>query len=378
MDFITTYKSNFIYVAVVLVSWIILLNLTNKLYKWLLFKERQKFPGQLPIVTKLARRILNILWVVLALIALSFLFVNKEYYSMLTSNFRLAAYLGFLAVGTIMGASMVNLWFSREIAKRITQEYDPTSLKFLKSFVFYSIYILGIVLGLLAFPSMRGIAGTALGGAGVLALAMGVASQEALANLVGGIFIISFKPFKVGDVIKVTDTMVGTVSDITLRHTVIRNFENKMIVIPNAIMNKEKLINYDLGEQKCCERIEIGISYDSSVELAKKILQEECQNHPLIYDNRTVLEKADGVPVTKVALISLDDSSVTIRAWAWAGSFGDAFALRCDILTSVKARYEAEGVEIPYPYRTLVIKKENAQDESNTKLDELEVPKADN
>jgi small-conductance mechanosensitive channel len=58
-----------------------------------------------------------------------------------------------------------------------------------------------------------------------------------------------------------------------------------MIVIPNVVINKEKLINYDLGEQKCCERIEIRISYESNVVLAKKIMQEECEKHPLILDN---------------------------------------------------------------------------------------------
>jgi small-conductance mechanosensitive channel len=203
------------------------------------------------------------------------------------------------------------------------------------------------------------VAQTALGGAGVIAIIAGIASQEALANVVGGVFIISFKPFRIGDRIKISDNMVGTVTDITMRHTVIRNFENKMIVIPNAIINKEKLINYDLGELKCCERIEIGISYDSNVVLAKKIMQEECENHPLILDDRSAEEKKQKLPIVKTALISLNDSSVTIRAWAWANNYSDSFQLRIDdVLESVKLRFEQEGIEIPFPYRTLVMKKE--------------------
>tara|TARA_R110000787_G_scaffold108621_1_gene217008 strand:- start:5831 stop:6469 length:639 start_codon:yes stop_codon:yes gene_type:complete len=193
-------------------------------------------------------------------------------------------------------------------------------------------------------------------GAGVIALIIGVASQEALSNLIGGLFIISFKPFKIGDTVKVSDTMLGTVTDITLRHTIIRNFENKMIVIPNAVINKEKLINYDLGELKCCERIEIGISYDSNIDLAKKIMQDECENHPLIYDNRTELDKLDGKPVVKTALTKLNDSSMTIRAWAWAANYGESFSLQCDVLESVKKRFDKEGIEIPFPNRTITIK----------------------
>jgi small-conductance mechanosensitive channel len=282
--------------------------------------------------------------------------VDREKDAALTAYFKLAGYLGFLAVLTIVAATAVNVWFKVKIKEKIENEFDPTSYKFLRYVVVFIICFVGILFGLLAFPSLRGVAQTALGGAGVIALIAGVASQEALSNLVGGVFIISFKPFKIGDIVKVTDTMVGRVTDITLRHTVIRNFENKMIVIPNAIINKEKLINYDLGELKCCEHVEIEIAFDSDIDLAKKILQNECEKHPLIYDNRTLLEKKDGKPMVRTALIKLNDSSMTIRAWAWSENFTNSFALKCDVFESVVKRFAKEGVEIPYPYRSLVFK----------------------
>lgn len=103
---------------------------------------------------------------------------------------------------------------------------------------------MGGVLIILAFPSLRGVAQTALVGAGILAIITGLASQEALANIVSGIFIISFKPFKIGDIIRIDESKTGTVTDITLRHTIIRNYQNNMIVIPNSIINKEKIVNY--------------------------------------------------------------------------------------------------------------------------------------
>ena len=150
--------------------------------------------------------------------------------------------------------------------------------------------------------------------------------------------------------------MVGTVADITLRHTVLRNFENKMIVIPNAIMNKEKLINFNLNDLKICERIQIGISYDSDVDLAKKIMREECEKHPMIFDNRSAADVLDGKPIVRTALVSLDDSSVAIRAWAWARNYSDSFNMRCDLLESIKKRFDKEGIEIPFPHRTVVFK----------------------
>src|SRR5690606_32931250 len=128
------------------------------------------------------------------------------------------------------------------------------------------------------------------------------------------------------------------VIDITLRHTVLRNFENKMIVIPNAIINKEKLINYNLKDERICERIEIGISYDSDVSLAKRIMQEECEAHPFILDNRSASDVLDGKPIIRVALVSLNDFSVTIRAWAWARNYSNSFDMKCDLLESIKSR----------------------------------------
>lgn len=361
--FFETYKTDIIFAVVVVCSVLILRFLTNLLHKWLLRQEKKKYPNEQPKAVNLVKRILNALWLVLGLILLSFLFVNEEKYAALKHNFNLILYLGILSVVTIVGAASTNLWFRVSIRRKLENLEDPTSFKFLRYVVIIGIYTTGVLFALLAFPSLKGVAQTALGGAGVIALIAGVASQEALSNLVGGVFIISFKPFKIGDVIKVTDSMVGTVTDITLRHTVIRNFENKMIVIPNAIINKEKLINYDLGELKICERIEIGISYDSDIDLAKKIMQEECEKHPFILDNRSPTDILDAKPVVRTALISLNDSSVTIRAWAWANNYTESFNMRCDLYESIKKRFDNEGIEIPFPYRTLIMKKEKESEE---------------
>ncbi len=373
LDFFETYKEQIIYASVVIVSVIILRLLTNLLHKWLLRQEKKKYPDEKPKAVNLVRRILNALWLVLGFIALSILFVNEEKSAALKHNFNLILYLGIVAVVTIVGAASTNMWFRMSIRRKVQNAEDPTSFKFLRYIAVIGIYITGVLFALLAFPSLEGIAKTALGGAGVIALIAGVASQEALSNLVGGVFIISFKPFKIGDVIKITDNMVGTVVDITLRHTVIRNFENKMIVIPNAIINKEKLINYDLGELKICERIEIGISYDSDVDLAKKIMQEECENHPLVFDNRLATDISHGRPLVRVALTSLNDSSVTIRAWVWARNFSDAFDMRCDLLESIKKRFDSEGIEIPFPYRTVVFKNADGNSKSDAKTSEKEM-----
>ncbi|WP_310993716.1 mechanosensitive ion channel family protein [Aequorivita marina] len=358
IEFFETYKMQLIYTLIILISVLILRFLTSVLHKWLVDQEQKKLPGIRPRAVNLVKRILNSLWLVLGVMTFIYMFFGDEYQKF-KNDFKLVLYLGTVAVITIVVASSINIWFKRSVERKVTENEDPTAYKFLRYVAVFGVYATGTLIALLAFPSLKGVAQTALGGAGVIALIAGVASQEALANLVGGVFIISFKPFKIGDIIKVTDTMVGTVTDITLRHTIIRNFENKMIVIPNAIINKEKLVNYDLGELKICERIEFGISYESDLVLAKKIMQEECEAHPLILDNRSPVAIRDGKPLVRTGLISINESTLTVRAWCWARNFDDAFNMRCDILESVKKRFDAEGIDLAYPHRTIDFKDKN-------------------
>ena len=367
-NFIETYTSDMIYVAIIIAIVVSLFLLNSVFRKWLTKKIIEKFPGVSlrPII--LINRILKLLWLLLGLIALSFVFIEIEMETILKGYFKLLLYLGVVAIITIIAVTLSNMWFKYKIIEKIETNEDPTNLKFSRYVVVFIIGFIGVIFFILAFPSLKGVAQTAIGGAGIIALIVGFAAQEALANVTGGIFIIAFKPFKIGDRIRISDNMVGSVHDITLRHTIIRNFENKMIVIPNSIINKEKLINYDLEEHKLCELIEIGISYDSDVELAKKIMRQECENHPYIFDNRSIFDKKDGLPMVKTALIELNDFSVTIRAWAWANNYSESFVLKCDVLESVKKRFENEGVEIPYPYRTIIMKK-SPQDESPFNLD---------
>ncbi len=354
--FIETYKPDIIYAAIVIAIVVTLFLLNGVFRKWLSKKVKEKLPGASlkPII--LINRILKTLWIVLGGLALSFVFIDIEKEILFRGYIKLFAYLGMIAIVTIILVTLSNLWFKYKIIEKFETNEDPTNLKFSRYVVVFIIGFIGVILAILAFPSLKGVAQTAIGGAGILALIAGFAAQEALANVTGGIFIIAFKPFKIGDRVRISDTMVGSVHDVTLRHTVIRNFENKMIVIPNAVINKEKLINYDLEGHKLCELIEIGISYDSDVVLAKKIMQEECENHQFIFDNRSLFDIKNGFPIVKTALIELNDFSVTIRAWAWARNYSDAFALKCDVLESIKKRFENEGVEIPYPYRTIVMK----------------------
>jgi len=166
-----------------------------------------------------------------------------------------------------------------------------------------------------------------------------------------------FKPFRVGDRLTVR-SLNGIVEDITLRHTVIRDFENKRILIPNAVISDEIIINADFVNDKLCRFVEFHISFDSDIDLAKQIMLEEVCNHPFHVDPRSRVEIQNNMPIVPVRVLSIGESGVLLRAWAWASDAPNGFVLYCDVLESIKKRFDREGVQIAFPYRMVVQKKQ--------------------
>ena len=259
---------------------------------------------------------------------------------------------------TIIVASVttriINLMIKR--TEEAEDNEDVTNLVFFKRSVIVLIYITGFSFAIYMVPQLRVIAASLLAGAGLLAVAVGFASQAALSNVIGGLFIVIFKPYKIGDRILVRTDLNGVVEDINLRHTVIRNFENKRIIIPNSVISNEVVINSNYEDNQICKFINMGISYDSDIDLAKEIMRDEVEKHPLSVDARTDEQKEAGEPIVPVRVIMMGDSSVNLRAWSWANNPPDAFVMECDLLESIKKRFDKEGIEIPFPHRTLVYK----------------------
>jgi len=121
--------------------------------------------------------------------------------------------------------------FKKFIERREKQSIDKTNLIFLKNVVIYTTYCIGFLSIFNQIPGMQQLSKTLLTGAGILAAAVGFGSQQAISNIVSGIFMVLFKPFRVGDHIDLGGENKGTVVDISLRHTTIKNSENRMIIV---------------------------------------------------------------------------------------------------------------------------------------------------
>ena len=179
---------------------------------------------------------------------------------------------------------IIRHFLSKKIDESIENlKTDPTRYKFVKNTISLIVYLAALTIIIYQYPSVRAFAVGLFAGAGILAVIIGFASQQAFSNMVSGIFIVIFRPFRVGDWVKIGADKSGIVADITLRHTVIRDFENKRIIIPNSVISSEIIINSSIEDQKIRRHIEFGISYDSDVDKAIAIIQEEAMKHPIFW-----------------------------------------------------------------------------------------------
>lgn len=243
--------------------------------------------------------------------------------------------------------------FNRFLKNRLDNE-DLTSYKFIGNALTAIIYTIGFIFAIREFPPLKALAGSLLTGAGIFAAILGFASQQAFSNIVSGIFIIISKPFRVNDRLKIKEIYKGTVEDITLRHTVIRDFENRRIIVPNAVIASEILVNADYNDDPVCKFVEFGISYSANIDEVKTIMADEVAKHHLYLDRRTEIDKEAGKPLVLVRVVRLTDWSVVLRADAWAKTPSEAFDLYCDLLESIKKRFDKEAIEMPYPHYKII------------------------
>ena len=133
--------------------------------------------------------------------------------------------------------------FKKFISRREKNSADKTNLIFFRNVVVYITYAIGFLSMFNQIPGMQQLSKTLLTGAGILAAAVGFGSQQAISNIVSGIFMVIFKPFRVGDQIELGGENKGTVIDISLRHTTIRHSDNRIIVVPNNVLNNQAIVN---------------------------------------------------------------------------------------------------------------------------------------
>ncbi|MBK8497492.1 MAG: mechanosensitive ion channel family protein [Flavobacteriales bacterium] len=262
-----------------------------------------------------------------------------------------------LKVIAIIAAAFVLERFIRILLKRAYLRSDKgfedrTRYRFLRNGTRFVVTLVTIIVIVNSIPSFKDFASTLFVGTGILVAIIGFAAQGAFSNIISGIFIVSFKPFRVGDWLQVAGH-TGVVEDITLRHTVLVTAENRRVIMPNSKISDETIINSTITDPAVCQFVEVGIAYESDLDKAMEVLRQECEAHPDCMDRRTPAELERGAPRVAVQLISIGDSALTLRAYAWAADHSIARGMRYDLLRSLKLRFDREGIVLPYPQRTI-------------------------
>ena len=245
------------------------------------------------------------------------------------------------AVVILLLGFMIGGWAARRIRKlgERHEKLDSMLFNFLGSIARYAILGITVIFVLNRFGLETTSLVAALGAAG---LAIGLALQGTLSNVAAGVMIILFRPIKVGDFVEIADEM-GTVKDVSLNYTELASLSNTQVIIPNAQVWGNTIENYSVYPTRRAEWT-FGVSYDADLKLTEKTILDTIMADP----------RAKSDPEPFIQVNNLGDSSVDFLVRVWVDA-GHNFAFQTDMKRKVKEALDDAGIEIPYPYRTVVM-----------------------
>jgi small-conductance mechanosensitive channel len=224
------------------------------------------------------------------------------------------------------------------ITRRVGEPYlEPQQTALLKRVVFYAIVIVTLMSALhqLGFSLT-----VVLGAAGILSVAIGFASQTSASNLISGLFLIGEKPFRIGDFIKIGDT-IGEVLSIDMLSVKLRTFDNLFVRVPNEMLLNSDVTNLTRFAIRRLE-LKVGVAYKEKLPHVREVLMQVAEEYPLCLTE----------PKPVVLFLGFGDSSLDLQFNVWA-TRENWLDLRNNIPERVKEAFDEAGIEIPFPHRSL-------------------------
>jgi small-conductance mechanosensitive channel len=180
---------------------------------------------------------------------------------------------------------------------------------------------------------------------GIGSLAIGMAAKDTLAHMISGFTLMLDRPFRIGDRIQLANGQMGDVLEIGLRSTRIKTIDNTMLIIPNSDLCNTMLINQTCPDKKSRGKISIGIAYGSDVEKVKQLLLTIAKETGLVLDD----------PAPEALLAAFGDSALQMHLFFWVDDYTKVASVTDMISMTIIDRFKAQGVEIPYPTRTVLM-----------------------
>ena len=253
-------------------------------------------------------------------------YVNEFINALIAYSPKLISAIFILIIG-LYGIRLINRMVKKIMLKN---EFDPTLSRFLANSLLWALRLLLFitVISRLGIESSSFVA--ILGAAG---LAVGLSLQGSLSNFAGGVLIILFKPFRVGDSIEAQGVAV-TVNEIQIFTTKLLTSNNQTIFIPNGILSNGIIINYSLQGIRRADLV-FSLSYDTNIKIAKDTVMEVMNNHPKVLKN----------PLPSVSVKNLTDTSIVLAIQPWAKN-ADFSSMSSDILEQCKDAFDKAGISI--------------------------------
>jgi small conductance mechanosensitive channel len=239
---------------------------------------------------------------------------------------------------------IIGRWIAKLVRRAVSRvmekaDVEPIIIGFVSSIAYIALlaFVVVAALGQLGIQTTSFIA--ILGAAG---LAIGLALQGSLANFAAGFLMIIFRPFKVGDFIEGAG-VAGVVREIQVFTTTLKTPDNKTIIIPNAKLSGDNIINFSAEATRRVD-MTVGVAYNADLAKVKDVL-----NDIISKDGRILAD-----PAPQVVVAELADSSVNFVVRVWTNT-GDFWGVKCDTTEAIKNRFDAEGIGIPVPQRDIHI-----------------------
>lgn len=231
----------------------------------------------------------------------------------------------------IIGFKIVNV-FGKKIKKmKLYEKLDPTARTFMRSLIVISLKIVLVIAAAIIVGVPMASMVAVIGSAG---LAIGLALQGSLSNIAGGFIILVFRPFKVGDFISTVDA-TGTVESINLFYTKVVTGDNKVVMVPNAIISNQSLTDYSSKEERRVDFV-FNTSHDADFEKVKAILLENAKKHPLVLKT----------PEIEAYLTEHSANAMTFSLRAWCKTY-DYWTVFYEITEGVNKSFAENGIRTP-------------------------------
>ena len=253
-------------------------------------------------------------------------------------------------IALALAVFVVGRWVAKQLVKLITRVIRRSKMDdMLVNFITSIANILLLLVVVVAALDQLGVDTTSLIAlVGAAGLAVGLALQDSLKNFAAGVMLIVFRPFREGDFVEAAGVS-GIVEHVSIFNTVMRTPDNREVIVPNGGIYSGVIINYSARDTRRVDMV-FGIGYDDDLKRAKAILEEIVGN-----DDRILKD-----PAAVVAVSELADSSVNfvVRPWVKSADYWDVL---WDTTETVKLRFDAEGISIPYPQMDVHLHKQDAE-----------------